>query len=66
MQITVNGESRDVPERTSAAELLDLLGLGGKRIAVEINREIVPRSTFRTHQLQAGDRVEVVRAIGGG
>lgn len=66
MRITVNGEEREVPDHTSTAALLDLLGLGGQRVAVEVNLEIVPRSTYDAHRLQQGDRVEIVRAIGGG
>ncbi|NIP74231.1 MAG: sulfur carrier protein ThiS [Gammaproteobacteria bacterium] len=66
MEITVNGETRQVAEDTSAAVLLELMGLAGQRVAVEVNREIVPRSTLTTHRLRPGDRVEVVRAIGGG
>lgn len=66
MEITVNGEPREVPENTSAAGLIEILELGGQRVAMEVNREIVPRSTFENHYLQPGDRVEIVRAIGGG
>ncbi len=66
MRITVNGEEREVPERTSTAALLHLLDLSGQRVAVEVNLEIVPRSTYDAHLLQHGDRVEIVRAIGGG
>lgn len=66
MQIIVNGEAREIAEGLSARQLLDLLGLAEERLAVEINREIVPRSTFDTHQLRPGDEVEIVRAIGGG
>ncbi len=66
MRITVNGEEREVPKCTSAAALVHLLGLAGQRVAVEVNLEIVPRSTYDAHLLQQGDRVEIVRAIGGG
>lgn len=66
MEIYLNGEPRQVPEGISAAELLETLALAGGRVAVEVNREIVPRSTYTRHRLRAGDRVEVVRAIGGG
>lgn len=66
MRITVNGEEREVPENTNAAALLELLGLNGQRVAVEVNLEIVPRSAYDAHLLQQGDRVEIVRAIGGG
>ena len=66
MRITVNGEEREVPENTNTAALLELLGMSGQRVAVEVNFEIVPRSTYDAHLLQQGDRVEIVRAIGGG
>ena len=66
MHIVLNGSTREVPENLSASALLEDLGLTGKRLALEINQEIVPRSTFDTRLLQAGDRVEIVQAIGGG
>lgn len=66
MEIIVNGKPREVAEQLSAAELIDQLGMAGKRLALEINREIIPRSTFAEHRIQAGDRIEIVQAIGGG
>lgn len=66
MQIYLNGETRDFPDDTTAAALVESLGLTGKRIAMEVNMEIVPRSQYATHRLQPGDKVEVVQAIGGG
>lgn len=66
MQITVNGETRTAPEGLTAAQLVEELGLAGQRIAMEVNQEILPRSRYGTHRLQAGDRIEIVRAIGGG
>ena len=66
MHIVLNGSDREIPENISAGALLVNLGLGGKRLALEINQEIVPRSTFDTRMLRAGDRVEIVQAIGGG
>jgi len=66
MDIIVNGTTRAVPDQTSASELLETLGLTGKRLALEINREIVPRSRFDRHLIRAGDRIEIVHAIGGG
>jgi sulfur carrier protein len=66
MQITVNGETRTAPEGLTAAQLVEELGLEGQRIAMEVNEEILPRSRYGTHRLQAGDRIEIVRAIGGG
>jgi sulfur carrier protein len=46
--------------------LLESLGITGQRIAVAINRDVVPRSTFDTHRLAPGDRVEILEAVGGG
>ena len=64
--IELNGEHREVPEGMSLADLIDELGLRGRRIAVEVNREIVPKSRHGDHRLADGDRVEIVHAIGGG
>jgi thiamine biosynthesis protein ThiS len=66
MQIFINGEERQVPEGFKMSALVQELDLADKRIAIEVNEELVPRSTFDTHLLQPGDRVEIVRAIGGG
>ncbi|MFZ5592865.1 MAG: sulfur carrier protein ThiS [Pseudomonadota bacterium] len=66
MEIIVNGEARQIPDHCSVAELVAAMNLTGRRIAVEINLDIVPRSTYETRRLQAGDRVEIVHAIGGG
>jgi sulfur carrier protein len=66
MQILLNGEAREVPDNCTAAQLVDTLDLSGKRIAMEINLEIVPRSTYPEVQLKPDDRVEIVHAIGGG
>lgn len=66
MQIVVNDTQRDIPDRFSVAELITSMGLAGKRIALEVNETIVPRSTYPEHFLSANDRVEIVNAIGGG
>jgi sulfur carrier protein len=66
MQITVNGESRQVPDGATAAQLVELLELTGRRLAMEVNGEIVPRSRHETRVLDPGDRVEIVHAVGGG
>jgi len=66
MHIILNGDRQDFPDRLSANELLHSLGLVGKRLALEVNREIVPRSMFDSHIIQPGDQVEIVHAIGGG
>ncbi|HEY0634881.1 MAG TPA: sulfur carrier protein ThiS [Gammaproteobacteria bacterium] len=66
MHIELNGQPREIPAEMTAAALVESLGLTGKRIAMEVNMEIVPRSQYATHRFQPGDKVEVVQAIGGG
>jgi len=66
VEIFVNGESRQFPEGVSVGQLLEEMALTDKRLAVEVNLEIVPRSRHVNHILRAGDRVEIVHAIGGG
>ena len=66
MNIILNGEQREIPDASTAAALVDLLDLGERRIAMEVNLEIVPRGAYADHILQEGDRVEIVHAIGGG
>ena len=66
MQIIVNGEQREVPDGLTAAQLVDDMGISGGRIAMEVNLEIVPRSTYAEYRFNSGDKVEVVHAVGGG
>ncbi len=66
MEIYLNGEPRQVADGINAAQLIEELALAGRRVAVEVNCEIVPRSAYAQHRLRTGDRIEVVRAIGGG
>ena len=66
MKITVNGQERALAAPVTVAVLLDTLDMVGKRVAVEVNREIVPRSRHAEFQINDHDRVEVVFAIGGG
>ena len=66
MEIVLNGEPRDVGEVRSITDLLAHAGYAGRRVAVEVNLAIVPRSEHASRQLCAGDRVEIVHAIGGG
>jgi sulfur carrier protein len=65
-RLTVNGEPVDVPPGSTVADLVATLDTAGKRVAVERNGEIVPRSRHATTVLAAGDRLEVVIAVGGG
>ena len=66
MQIIINGEIKAVNEGLTAQQLLEKLGLAQQKLALEINEEIVPRSIYKKHVLQANDRVEIIHAIGGG
>jgi thiamine biosynthesis protein ThiS len=66
MKIVLNGREEDVAIGATLADLVASAGLAGKRVAIEINREIVPRGDYASRHLAAGDRVEVVHAIGGG
>ncbi len=66
MQLYVQGEVVEVGEHCTLGELLQQMELAGQRLAVEINHTVIPRSAHAAHRLQAGDHVEIVRAIGGG
>ncbi|PZW63662.1 sulfur carrier protein [Pseudomonas sp. URMO17WK12:I1] len=66
MYIQLNGESLELPEGASVADLIERLELTGRRVAVERNLDIVPRSQYASTALADGDRLEVVHAIGGG
>ena len=66
MRLTLNGEPRDLPHAASLAALVEALGLDVRKVAVERNLEIVPRSQYLATQLCDGDRIEIVHFIGGG
>lgn len=66
MEILVNGTPHFIADGTTAAQLLVILELQGKRLALEVNQELVPRSQFENVVLQPHDTVEIVHAIGGG
>ena len=66
IEITVNGESRRLDSSLPVSQLLDRLELAGKRLAVELNGEIVPRSRHADTLLNDGDQLEIVVAVGGG
>ncbi|WP_258035666.1 sulfur carrier protein ThiS [Stutzerimonas stutzeri] len=66
MQIQLNGEPYELPAGETVADLLVRLELSGRRLAVELNRDIVPRSAHASTELSEGDHIEVVHAIGGG
>lgn len=66
MNITLNGDARTIPDGLSVDGLLRHLGIESRKVAVERNLEIVPKSTFPTTTLADGDRLEIVHFIGGG
>jgi len=66
LDIIVNGEQKALAEPVSVMQLIQDMDLQGKRIAIEINGEIVPASQHSSVQLSSGDNVEIVGAIGGG
>ncbi len=66
MRIVLNGDTLELPDDSSLADLVEQLGLGDKRIAAEVNMEIVPRSEHASLRLGEGDQIEIVHAIGGG
>ena len=66
MNLTVNGESRTFEPLANLSALVSALGLDGRKVAIERNLEIVPRSAYGRTPLADGDRIEIVHFIGGG
>ena len=66
MQLIINGESRELDDGISIAQLLEQSDLAAKRIAVEVNTAIIPKSRHAETQLHDGDKIEIIHAIGGG
>lgn len=66
MQLTINGQARDVPEALTVRGLIEHLGLTDGPVAVERNREVVPRAKHAETRLAAGDVLEIVHLVGGG
>jgi sulfur carrier protein len=66
IQVVVNGESHTIPEGTTVIGLIGRLGLAGRPVAVEKNREVVPRARHGDTRLADGDRLELVTFVGGG
>jgi len=66
MQVQVNGDSIELRDGATLTDLLEQMALVGKRIAIEVNLEIIPRSEHAQTTLNEGDQVEIVQAIGGG
>ena len=65
MRVRLNGEARECPSGVTVADLVAELGLGERRIAVELNRDVLPREAYE-RALRDGDEVEIVHFIGGG
>ena len=66
IEITVNGESQQVPENLDVPSLLAHLNIRAERVAIERNLEILPRANWAATQVAAGDRYEIVHLVGGG
>lgn len=66
MKIVLNGEERGCQDYWTLADLVEDLGLTEKRVAAEVNRDIIPRETYAQQLLQAGDVIEIVNFVGGG
>lgn len=66
MMLVVNGREREVTDGLNVEQLLDCLEIPRGRVAVEVNLELVPKTQFARHGLNAGDRVEIVTFVGGG
>ena len=66
MNIQINGDTQKFDENLTASQLVEKLVLQGQRIAMEVNLEIVPRSSYETYQLQENDKIEIIHAVGGG
>jgi len=64
--VTINGERREVPEGLTVAALVEHLGMMQNRVAIERNRDILPRARWQETQVSAGDSFEIVQFVGGG
>jgi len=66
MTVVLNGEERQCREGCTIADLVAELGLGKRRIAVEVNLDIIPHDEYATYSFKPGDRIEIVQFVGGG
>ena len=66
IEIMLNGEAYSLPVGHNVQQLVDKLGLTGQALAIAVNRQVIPRASWQQSVFQAQDRVEIVRAIGGG
>lgn len=62
----VNGQTLELSDATTASELIAQLGYADQRIALEVNENIIPKSKHAEHQLKDGDKIEIIKAVGGG
>ncbi len=66
MLVHINGETQQIPDGITIADLIEEMQLGNRRLAIEINGEILPRSEYARRTLHTDDKLEIVHAIGGG
>lgn len=66
MTAVVNGEERHLPEQATISHLLEQAGISATRVAVELNREILPKAAYGETVISEGDRIEIVHFVGGG
>ena len=64
--IELNGEAREIDDGACVQDLIDALSLTNQALAIAVNREVVTRAKWREHRFTVGDKVDIVRAIGGG
>ncbi|MEX2216754.1 MAG: sulfur carrier protein ThiS [Phycisphaeraceae bacterium] len=66
MHVTINGERRELPAGNTVSQLVELLGLKGRAVAVEVNKQLVPKKQHEGKEISEGDVIEVVSLVGGG
>ena len=66
LEITVNGQPQGIPAACTVQNLLGILGMEGRRVAVALNRNVIPRSAFGSEPVHGGDRIEILEPVGGG
>lgn len=66
MQITINGETRELKENATIVEMLDNLALPAERIAIELNREVIRKKDWASVVLNNADKIEIIHFVGGG
>lgn len=66
MIISINGETETINDGIFISQLIEQMQLTGKRLAIEVNKEIIPKSSHADYQIKEGDNIEIVHAIGGG